>query len=98
MEKSEHIVGVTGFVKRAQLTMELFGILIQNRNRGVSVCHQTAVHHQRSGSLVRIIERLISCHEKKNADGAFHRIGDFMLQKVEAVLNNVLEIFGRRDK
>ena len=28
----------------------------------------------------------------------FHRIGDFMLQKVEAVLNNVLEIFGRRDK
>ena len=78
--------------------MELFRVLIQNRNREVAVCHQTPVHHQGSSSFVCIVERLVPCHEKKNADSAFNRIGDFVLQEVEAGLNNLPEIFSRGNK
>lgn len=79
LEKLHHVISITCFIELSKLLMKLFRITIHHCDWVIAISHQATVHHNRSRSLICVIEKLTSRHEQKNSNGSFFRIFDLSL-------------------
>ena len=79
LEKLHHLISITCFTELSKLLMKLFRITIHHCDWVIAISHQATVHHDRSHSLICVIEKLTSRHEQENSYGSFFRIFDLSL-------------------